>query len=385
MSREEIQKLLGGYATNTLSEAERRALFEAALEDQELFDALAKDQALREVLQDPSARQQLIAALGPEREPFWTRGWRWLRQPAALAMAGGIAVLVIAGGLVLRQTTLQKRPEALMADVAMHPPAPAASTPAVPASSVARLKAPEAAKIALEPKPAAKPAAPPAVAARREMAHVNVAAGAPAVSESRNAAVTVLPASEPAAAPPPPPPPPAAAPAPPPPVTKATGALADQIEIKPEALEAAPRQVGAFAGGGKRSLKRAKTAPLAAFVAAKPVVEYTLLLKDAEGSYSPVPSGTVLRAGDSVRLQVEPGEDGYVSLFKRDAATGWNLVESRRVEKAQHCVLPSTGGLQSDAPAQLELMLVFSHGEHVDVDALASQAQTSSRITVEFH
>src|ERR1017187_9537418 len=51
MSREEIQKLLGGYATDTLSEAERRALFEAAIEDQELFDALAKEQALRDVLQ----------------------------------------------------------------------------------------------------------------------------------------------------------------------------------------------------------------------------------------------------------------------------------------------------------------------------------------------
>ena len=67
MSREEIQKLLGGYATDTLSEAERRALFEAALEDQELFDALAKEDALRDVLRDPSARQQLIAALGPAR------------------------------------------------------------------------------------------------------------------------------------------------------------------------------------------------------------------------------------------------------------------------------------------------------------------------------
>src|ERR1039458_7309245 len=63
MSREEIQKLLGGYATDTLSEAERRALFEAAIEDQELFDALAKEQALRDVLHDPSARKTLILAL----------------------------------------------------------------------------------------------------------------------------------------------------------------------------------------------------------------------------------------------------------------------------------------------------------------------------------
>ena len=97
MSREEIQKLLGGYATDTLSAAERSALFEAALEDQELFDALAKEQALRDVLQDVSAREQLIAALGPAREPFARRAWRWLPQPAALAMAGGMLAVLIGG------------------------------------------------------------------------------------------------------------------------------------------------------------------------------------------------------------------------------------------------------------------------------------------------
>jgi len=36
MTQEEIHKLLGGYATNTLTEAERNALFAAALDDQEL-------------------------------------------------------------------------------------------------------------------------------------------------------------------------------------------------------------------------------------------------------------------------------------------------------------------------------------------------------------
>src|SRR5580700_4750679 len=116
MSREEIRKLLGGYATDTLSEAERRALYEAALEDQELFDELAKEQALREVLQDPSARQQLIEALGPAREPFAARMWRWMRQPAMLAVAGGLAVLLIVGGILLRPAKQAPRREAIVAD-----------------------------------------------------------------------------------------------------------------------------------------------------------------------------------------------------------------------------------------------------------------------------
>jgi len=44
MSRDEVQKLLGGYATGTLTPEEQQALFAAALEDQELFDALAHEQ-----------------------------------------------------------------------------------------------------------------------------------------------------------------------------------------------------------------------------------------------------------------------------------------------------------------------------------------------------
>ena len=76
MSPKEIQKLLGGYATDTLSAAERSALFAAALEDQELFDALAKEHALREVLEDPASRQQLIAALGPSRDTLAARSFQ---------------------------------------------------------------------------------------------------------------------------------------------------------------------------------------------------------------------------------------------------------------------------------------------------------------------
>ena len=63
MTPEDARKLLGGYATGTLTDAEREALFAAALEDQELFDALAADEPLREVLQDPAARARLLGAL----------------------------------------------------------------------------------------------------------------------------------------------------------------------------------------------------------------------------------------------------------------------------------------------------------------------------------
>src|SRR5262245_36881056 len=63
MARLDYEKLLGGYATGTLTDEERKALFQAALHDQVLFNALADDQALKELLDDPSSRQRLLSAL----------------------------------------------------------------------------------------------------------------------------------------------------------------------------------------------------------------------------------------------------------------------------------------------------------------------------------
>jgi hypothetical protein len=179
MSREEIHKLLGGYATDTLSEAERRALLEAALEDQELFDALAKEQALREALQEPGARRQLLEALEPAHDR-----WQWLRRPAVLALAGSAAVLLIVAGLVLRPAKPPGKPvliaKALQETappapmVKVVPPAPAAAAAPAPSSRPPRPR--RAAKMAqplAKPMESAPAAIPPPPAAAAELAPVS--------------------------------------------------------------------------------------------------------------------------------------------------------------------------------------------------------------------
>ena len=96
------EHLLGGYATNTLTDEEKRQLFEAALHDQSLFEALANEEDLKSMLADPQARQQILASLqaighagGLTKE---RGGWLgWFRQPSHLAWAGSLAAL----GLVL--------------------------------------------------------------------------------------------------------------------------------------------------------------------------------------------------------------------------------------------------------------------------------------------
>ena len=95
MTSEQARKLLGGYATNSLTEAERKALFEAALDDQELFDALQQEQALKELLADPISRNQIQQALADAPvsraagAAWWSRWWAWG------GMAGAVAATVL--------------------------------------------------------------------------------------------------------------------------------------------------------------------------------------------------------------------------------------------------------------------------------------------------
>ena len=73
MSRQDLEKLLGGYAAGTLTAAERQALFAAALEDQTLFETLMAEEPLRELFDDPVARAQLLAVLDQAPEPWYCR------------------------------------------------------------------------------------------------------------------------------------------------------------------------------------------------------------------------------------------------------------------------------------------------------------------------
>src|SRR5262245_21004981 len=124
MSRDEIQKLLGGYATGTLTAAEQEALFAAALDDQELFDALAREQSLRDLLRDPAAKAHLLSALDEKPKSRWAPWWR----PAAIGLS--MAALTV---VVVRQIPPTPRPEALaVVEPKSAPAAPAIDQPVAP-------------------------------------------------------------------------------------------------------------------------------------------------------------------------------------------------------------------------------------------------------------
>ncbi len=147
MKRTEAEYLLGGYATGTLSEVERRLLFAAALDRQAIFDALMDEEALRELLADPAARAQLLAALAPEGVPKVVPFWR---RTGLLGAAASLLVASLAGLAYLRS------PSALPA------PAPAPAAPeAVQEPATKAVAAPPAVQAPGAPLRKAAPATPP--------------------------------------------------------------------------------------------------------------------------------------------------------------------------------------------------------------------------------
>ena len=113
MTRDDIEKLLGGYAAGTLTPEERDALFEAALDDQQLFESLAAEEPLREMLQDPAAKAQLLAALD-ERPAPWYRRLVW----PAFGVAAGAAMVLMA---VLGQHERPKPEPVIVAETRREP------------------------------------------------------------------------------------------------------------------------------------------------------------------------------------------------------------------------------------------------------------------------
>lgn len=135
MTREDIRKLLGGYATGSLTEAERKLLFDAALDDQELFDELAQEQALKEVLDEPGAKQRLIAVLAPQPRAWWLKAWPWVALTAAAAVVVGI--------VLLRPPAPQQIAEVQIPASQVEAPPPAnVPAPVQPAAAATRRKEP---------------------------------------------------------------------------------------------------------------------------------------------------------------------------------------------------------------------------------------------------
>jgi hypothetical protein len=101
---DEIQRLMSGYATGSLTESERKHLFEAALDDQHLFDQLAQEQAVKELIDQPGARDRLIAALEPAEKSPAIGAWK---KPLAWGLAAMFVVSMSVAALMLTRSGIR--------------------------------------------------------------------------------------------------------------------------------------------------------------------------------------------------------------------------------------------------------------------------------------
>ena len=401
MSPEDIKKLLGGYATGTLTTEEQQALFAAALEDQELFDALAREQSLRDLLRDPAARAELLSALeAPAPRPVGF--WQWLRRPvvAGLATAGVAAIAIVAVWQGTRMASVSHRAQPVIVAELKRPelsPAPSAAQLPAPASQPAtnkRDKDAGASATVLADKEIAPSVAPPsrrleaespAELMKEKKAEIAIAPSPPQAEENMRAQIAPATAEQmadnkaaAAMLPPPPPPPavPAAMPAvlarkaevdaaPPAPTTGlTTGAVQANLSLDARALfyldQAAPVANAFVQPGGVGSAAppptfRAaprKDAPATKARGATATAPRLGLRVSVLRGQSEVDLATVLDPGETVRLKLIPNVDGFLYV-----AEGTHTLARGRVQRLRPFETPE---LRFRRSGQKQLIVLLS-------------------------
>jgi hypothetical protein len=373
MNPHEMEKLLGGYATDTLTEEERRTLFEAALGNQALFDALADEQALRELLQDPPSRAHLLAALGEERVSALGRLAAWMRRPSVLALAAAVAAGIVTIAIVNpRKTAMERPPIVAMSKPPQQEPAPLQSVP----EGAPKPKAAAVQKLAKELPEArtAKKDAPErdAVSPQNGPAGVSSMAEAPAAPQALPPPPPVV-----ATAPPPPPPPAAQAPrqlAANQEVQTAQAKRADAIEARKEAAPV-PRardlyyatEAPGFSGFMDRKTAKAKTGRFggaAGVVGGVPGpasarsggVRYSILKRSADGSFTEVDPAAIFAVGDALKVRFETNQAGSLAVMERQPSGVWTLRMAARTQPGE----PSESTINVTAPGAMHFFVRFS-------------------------
>jgi hypothetical protein len=303
MNRPDIEKLLGGYATGSLSPEEEQTLFAAALEDQDLFDALMAEQPLRDLLREPTARARLLAALADRPAPWYRRFSRPLIAVAAL--------LLIAAPVAIWRVSRRPPPAVLTAqmdtspkglprvELRAVPPPPTTSLPAEPRRAAPPARRQRAAEPATEPiaapkLDAAKPAAPQLGGitgpSKDTGADTLVINGAPAQLKAGSTAETVEVSAE-----------------------------NNQIQVQPVA------PVNGFLPAPQTS--RVKASPVLALPERPLPVNTTVLRRNQEGAFVAADPND-LHAGETVKLRLESANTGFVYISEQQKLLAESSIEA---------------------------------------------------------
>ncbi len=334
----EIEKLLGGYATGTLTGDEEKLLFEAALHDQNLFDALAHEQSLKDVFDDPVSRQALLASLN-ETAPAWKeRYFGWLRRPWPLAFAGvaALATLTVAVLVNVDRHQFYSKEAAAVPQHADQVPASAKSKQVEPPPSLDKAESKP-----LRAKKIPSPDQPKEVSAQPRKLESPPAAPiteSTPVPESRrsdkpaSAAGTVIAD------------------------TRAKSVPAPTDSSLKDAKKETDAKKEEDVAGARRETETAKSQlarPASAFAppvmkAPAPAPQYEILKVGADGNAQDVSRQTIFNPGDLIRLRIIPAENGYLHVVRRSDGVEQQIssADAPYVNKGVPYVLPATGAIQ---------------------------------------
>ncbi len=337
MKREDLEKLLGGYATNTLSDAEQRELFAAALSDQDLFDKLAREQPLRELLQDPGARSRILEALGParggserpRRAPLW--------RPWLLGFAAAAAAVLVIAVVVPRPKKFVPAPRTV-AELRLPPPPVLQREPVkvLPPTGISK----------------SRPQEPRRTAPRQldQNAQLKLERRPP----SATAQLPSAPALEPSAVAQP------AAPLPSP----AVSAMQSSAPAK--------GVLGGVAGGAfapRAALGRVRPPADGVLLGLNLALHYRLLARKPDGREAEIAPATPLATGTPVRLSLEASDRGFLYVLERTSGNSWRTLFSTPAEAQRIYLVPSEGTLRYYEPGPREFLVLLTRQPQPQVAA----------------
>jgi hypothetical protein len=362
---EDVRKLLGGYATGTLTEDEKKELFDAALYDDALFAALADEQALKELLDDSAVRAQVLQATENPRFSVIGALREWFEHPKAKALVATGAVLLAIIGVNQVKQAEHSSTTTTVAELRRPVETPAFPAPSAPRSETADKQAKqESANTPLAAGPASQ---------RQTALADKLQERSTAVRETeQQKAVAVQ-----EAAAPPPPPPAAAAPARDAQASSAAaGAAAGNLAVvSPEMRSTDATQ--SFAASSRQS-PRARVGALqrAAGTSVTPL-RYELLRQDAAGAFQAVPTDYLFAPGDIVRVRVTSSRDGAVGVSSNTT----NATVSRAVAANVWTEVPQSGGIAITAEtARLVIAFAPSPTDGLTSNLLESDEARAKRV-----
>ncbi|PWU04646.1 MAG: hypothetical protein C5B51_16320 [Terriglobia bacterium] len=385
MSREEAERLLGGYAAGTLTAAEQEALCAAALDDQQLFEALVREEPLRELLQDAAARAQLLAALDTVREPWYYRKVPWSVIAAATAVITLTFVAVeywpqrqappitVVATAPLPQFERSPLPTNLKPFLALPQNLPLKKFPALPIEPPPALPAP-AVSAALSKQPAEldallpSPAAASVEGAVRDATQAGVSGATVTLTNQVNAGTVQARTNE-------------RGEYRTPPVSAGEYSLSieapgfqrfNQSGLVLRAGESQKKDAVLELGTAAESVQVAAAAPPPPAPALRRTFEalerrpavsglrYQVLVKQPAGGFAEVDAARELDRKDEAVIRFESTEAGYLYVLDRDARNNWQLQANLRITPAAAVNFPQTGAVRGESAGSREFFVVFS-------------------------